>query len=49
MQNAPKLIMQENTPISEAIRQMARDVCGRPDAVKEKKGIHFFGWKISRN
>jgi pilus assembly protein CpaE len=49
MQNAPKRIMHENSPILEAIQQMVGGVSGRPDVVDEKKSINFFGWKISRN
>ena len=48
MQNTPNLIMQENTPILEAIQQMARYVCGKPDPVKKEKTVNFLKWKISR-
>jgi pilus assembly protein CpaE len=33
----------EDSPISEAIRQMARAACGLPDEKKKKKGFNLFG------
>jgi len=48
MQNTPNLATQENTPILEAVQQMARNVCGRPAPAKEGKSVNFLRWKISR-
>jgi pilus assembly protein CpaE len=48
MQNTVKPTMQDDTPISKAIQQMARYVCGRPNPVKKEKSVNFLRWKISR-
>jgi pilus assembly protein CpaE len=37
-----------DSPISQAILQMTKCVCGTPCALEPSKGISFFGWKLSR-
>lgn len=44
MQNTATTLMQENSPISSAIREMTRAVCGKMDTPKKKKkGFSLFG------
>lgn len=44
MQNTATTLMQEDTPISQSIREMTRSVCGKTDTPKKKKkGFSLFG------
>lgn len=43
MQNSATSIMQEDSPISRAIQDMTRSVCGKADIPKKKKGFSLFG------
>ena len=47
MQNTATPLMDENSPISRTIRQMAIYVCGRSGDSEKKRGISIFGWKVS--
>ncbi len=42
MQNSATPLTKENSPISQAIRQMTESVCGRPVVKEKKKGFSFF-------
>jgi len=43
MQNTATPITEEDSPISRAIRQMTRSVCGQPAIPEKKKKFSFFG------
>jgi pilus assembly protein CpaE len=43
MQNTATPITEEDSPISRAIRQMTRSVCGQPPIPEKKKKFSFFG------
>jgi pilus assembly protein CpaE len=43
MQNTATPITEEDSPISQAIRQMSRSVCGQPPITEKKKKFSFFG------
>jgi hypothetical protein len=42
MQNTATSLMEDDSEISRAIRQMTRSVCGQPAIPEKKKGFSFF-------
>jgi hypothetical protein len=43
MQNTATPFTEEDSPISRAIQQMTRSVCGKPPVPEKKKKFSFFG------